>query len=438
MNQKTIGLFGTIGYDDYGDDALLICNVEELQKRSYEIIIFSQNIAKTTNILISNGLLPVNGISNQIKIVKDLNSYVDEKNLLNYLDFPIDFFLNKYFNTKLDVFKTLYYKYLHYKLTNCLNGISGKNEFLSQYLNDLSKCSLILFMGGGYFNKYHGVKIYSHITALSLMARMGKKTVAYGQTFGPLSQSQTKFVKKYINKLDHVSVRDVERSKERLIELGYNENQISEGPDDAIFLKSNDDYNDIFKQLDGKYLVITNFGLFLKYSKIPLVAMYSIFANFLDYIIETNDGVILNISMTSSGIDIKQGLEIQKRMKYKNRFYHQPLYTSVKDIKAIIGKSDLIFSSRLHPIVFAISEKKSYIGISSGGEYYDSKLRGISEIYGYDPNKHIINADDLSLAMLIQLFNDAINDQYVGDEKIYEINKLKRKNDLDALYNKIG
>mgnify|MGYP000893336227 CR=1 FL=1 len=428
MKRNVIGIFGAIGYDDYGDDALLLCNVEELLKRNYNIVIFSYNVARTTNLLLSNGLLPSNARSERIEIVMDLNGYIDRKKWVSYSNIIL--------NLGVDAIKTAYYLYLHRKLSQSMTDLHSVDSDLSDFVGNVSKCSLILNMGGGYMNLYHGAKIYSSIVALSIANKMGKPVIAYGQTFGPLNKVQKHFVKKFIQKIHHISVRDIDRSKKRLIELGVPEKHISEGPDDAIFLNRqilNYQNEDILNQFEGKFIVITNFGLFLKYSRMSIESIHSVFATFFDYLIEEKNAVILNISMTSSGADVGQGLSIQEKMKNKKSLFHLPLYVGVKEIKAIIGKSDLVFSSRLHPIVFAISEKKPYIGISSGGEYYDSKLMGISEIYGYDPSKHIINADNLSLDLLIQCFNKALDDEFTDKDGIYKLNKLKRKQDLDAI-----
>lgn len=426
MTRDTIGVLGAIGYDDYGDDALLLCNVDELLKRDYNIIIFSYNTAKTTNLLLSNGFLPPNACSERIRVVMDLNAYIDKVKWIRYLNVAL--------NLGVDAIKTLYYQYLHNVLLRSMTDHYAVDSELQDFMRNVSKCSLILNMGGGYMNQYHGANIYSSIITQSIAKKMGEPIVAYGQTFGPLDAIQKYFVGKGIQNIDHISVRDIGRSKKRLIELGFPESRISEGPDDAIFLGSGSisKQNEIvLKQFEGKFIIITNFGLFLKYSKMPLASIHSLFAEFFDYMIEEKTAAILNISMTSSGGDVKQGLSIQNKMKYKQSFFHLPLYTGTNEIKAIIGKSNLVFSSRLHPIVFAISEKIPYIGISSGGEYYDSKLIGISEIYGYDPNNHIISADDLSLESLIQCSFRALNDDYTNKDNIYELNKLKRKQDLD-------
>lgn len=428
MNRNKIGILGAIGYDDFGDDALLLCNIEELLKRDYNIVVFSNNIPKTTNLLISHGFLPLNACSDRVEIVNDLNAYVNQKNWLRYLNILINF--------GNDEIITIYYQFLHYKLCRSQNTNSSSDPALFNFIKNVKKCSLILNMGGGYMNYYHRSKIYSYIVAQSLAYNMGKKVIAYGQTFGPLSKIQKYLIKRHIQKIHHITVRDKNRSKPRLIELGFPEHRISEGPDDAIFLdyQNKDELTrDFLEQFDGKFIVITNFGMFLQYSKKSMEEIYQILAIFFDFLIEKQNAVILNISMTSSGIDVKQGLSIQQKMKNKKFFFHLPLYTNVNTIKLLISQSDLILSSRLHPIVFAISEKKPYIGISSGGEYYDSKLVGITEIYGYNPTNHVINADNLSHELLTQFYNRALNDCYSDKNDIFDANHAKRKFDLDNI-----
>lgn len=423
MEKNIIGILGAIGYDDYGDDALLLCNVEELLMRNYKIIIFSYNPTKTISFLISMGILPLNALSERIEVVSDLNKYADEKKWLKYLNFCLNF--------KIDAIKTIYYQYLLLKLFKSIPTLQSDDSSLSEFIRNVSKCSCILNIGGGYLNHYHGAKIYSHILTHCVADKMGKKVVAYGQTIGPFNRIQKYLIKKHIKKIHHISVRDIGRSRSRLIEVGFPENRISEGPDDAIFMNwQNQDY---LKQFEGKFIVTTNFGLFLKFSKMPLESIYQIFAEFFDYIIENMGAIILNISMTSSGADVSQGLNIQKLMKNNQSFFHLPLYVGVREIKSIIKSSNLVFSTRLHPIVFAVSEKIPYIGISSGGDYYDAKLMGISEIYGYDPSRHIINADNLSFDLLLWHLDIVLNDSYVNREDIYFSNQLKRKEDLDNI-----
>ncbi|WP_341537113.1 polysaccharide pyruvyl transferase family protein [Methanosarcina barkeri] len=309
------------------------------------------------------------------------------------------------------------------------NNIKTENKQIPhfiEYLTNIKECSLLLFIGGGYMNRYWGCKIYQFISTLSIAHEVGIPCIASGQTFGPLDDIQKKIVKKHINKLDYISTRDINRSKKRLLELGFDENKIIEGPDDAIFLSKNMNY---INRYDSSFVVTVNFGLFLKYSKYPLEYIYTIFAQFFDYLVDSKNAIILNISMTISGKDIEQGLSIQSKMKHKDKFYFVPLYTDLKTIKAIISTSDLVVSSRLHPIVFSISERRPYIGISGGGEYYNSKLMGISEIYSYISDNHIIEADNLSLDKLKNLLSSTLNEDYRLNN-IYELNETKRNNFL--------
>lgn len=428
MENKTIGIFGAIGRDDMGDDALLLSNVDSLIKHNYKVIIFTYNISKTINLLISNNLLPTNGISKNIKIVKALD-YFDRKNFIEYVGTVIDTFLEKIFKKRLNILQTIYKGFIHYKLILNIKGYLPVNQYLREYLNNIKECSLLLFIGGGYMNKYWGQMIYQFIISLSIGKEFNIPCIASGQTFGPFDAIQKKIVKKHIKKLDYISTRDINISKQRLIELGYDQNKIVEGPDDAIFLTNDIKAENYTLQYNKHFIVVANFGLFLKYSKHSLEYLHTIFAQFFDYIIESKNGIILNISMTTSGYDITQGLAIQNKMKYKDKIRFVPLYTDLKKIKSIIGSSNLVLSSRLHPIVFAISEKKPFVGISSGGEYYDSKLKGISEIYNYDPINHIINADDLTVDILQEYCTRALNDKYDNDS-IYETNEIKRKDFL--------
>ena len=431
MENKTIGIFGAIGRDDMGDDALLLSNVDSLIKHNYKVIIFTYNISKTINLLISNNLLPTNGISENIKIVKALD-YFDRKKIIEYIDTIIDTFLEKIFKKRLNILQTIYKGFIHYKLILNINGYLPINQYLREYLNIIKECSLLLFIGGGYMNKYWGQGIYQFIISLSIGKEFNIPCIASGQTFGPLDAIQKKIVKKHIKKLDYISTRDINRSKQRLIELEYDQNKIVEGPDDAIFLTNDIKAENHTPQYNKHFIVVANFGLFLKYSKYPLEYLHTILAQFFDYIAESKNGIILNISMTTGSQDITQGLSIQNKMKYKDRFHFVPLYTELREIKSIIGSSNLVVSSRLHPVVFAISEKKPFIGISSGGEYYDSKLKGISEIYDYDPRNHIINADDLAVDILLEYCTRALNDKYDNDS-IYEMNEKKRKDFLEKI-----
>jgi len=425
---KIISLFGAIGYDDIGDDAIFLCNVESFIKLGYRIIIFTNNIAKTTNLLKVNDLLPPNGVSDNIKIVESLGYYIDRpRNPFKYIDRVIDIFLYKLFKKRLNFFKTIYCVFLCYKLLLHIKAHVPINQFLCSYLRNIKECSLLLFIGGGYINKYWGAGIYQFIISLIIAKKLNLVTVASGQTFGPLDTIQKCLIKKHTNKLDYVSVRDVTRSKQRLIQLGCDENKIVEGPDDAIFLTA--DKTDAFAQYTNNFIVVANFGLFLKYSKKPLGYIYSVLSQFFDDIIENKKGIILYVSMGVSGSDYSRGLIIQNNMKFKDKFYFIPLYTEAKKIKSIIGSSDLVLSSRLHPIVFAISEKKAFIGIASGGEYYNSKLKGISEIYNYDPKNHIINADNLTVDILQKYCTRALNEKYDNDS-IYKNNEIKRENFL--------
>lgn len=434
-----ICLLGAIGYDDIGDDALLLCNVESFVKLGYKIVIFTNSIHKTADLLIKNGILPTNGISDDIKIVESLGSYIESpfnflrsvgsfigipSNPFVYIDLVSDEILYRVFKKKMNFFMTIYCVILYYKLVLNLKGYFPINQRLRAYLENIKECSSLLFIGGGYMNKYWGARIYQFIISFIIGKKLSSTTIASGQTFGPLNTLQKYIFKKHIQELDYICVRDVERSKQRLVELGYDENKIVEGPDDAIFLSSSK--TTLSTQYTKDFVIIANFGGSFMYSKSSSGYIYSTIAQFFDEIIKSKNGIILYVSMDVGGADYSRGMEIQSNMKFKDGFHFLPLYTGVKKIKSIIRDSNLVVSNRLHPVVFAISEKKPFIGISSGGEYYDSKLKGISEIYGYNPKNHIINVDDLDVDTLHEYCTRALKDNY-RNENIYELNERKRK-----------
>ncbi|HBI72886.1 MAG TPA: hypothetical protein DDY59_06835 [Lachnospiraceae bacterium] len=425
MKNKTIGLFGAIGYDDMGDDALLLSNLEAFEQKGYNIVIFSNNTSRTKNLLISNGFLTDSSISNKTRIVKNLNYYIKSHQL--YM--VVDIIVNRLLKSSYDIVRTVNYYYVANKICKELDRKDMSNSQYLEYITNIKECSLILFIGGGYMNKYWGYHIYQFINALSIADKLGIPCVASGQTFGPFDYLQKSIVKKNIFKLKSIQTRDINRSKKRLLELGYHDDKITEGPDDAIFFSRNEDY---VNRYNAQFIVIINLGSFISYAKLPLETMYTILAQFFDYLVENRNAIILNISMTTREQDIDRGESIQSKMKYKEKFRYIALFTDLKTIKAIISSSNLVVSSRLHPIVFAISEKRPFIGISSDGEYYDSKLMGISEIYNYRPENHIIRADDLTLDKLKQCFILAMADKYDRDH-IYELNKNKREQFLKKI-----
>jgi len=427
-----IGIFGSIGYDDIGDDALLISNIIELNKSGNKLIIFTKNISKTYDLLKVHHLVPSHGLSKNILVVESLDVYLSrETNVFKYFDFIVDTISDKLFKSRLGVFNLSNVKYIKHKLQKCCKKNGVGNPKLNEFTKNIEKCSIILFMGGGYFNKHWGGKINQFLLTMDVAHYLKKPIFASGLTFGPLNIIQQILFKKRIHYFQHIAVRDVDRSAKNLARLKFCPLKVSEGPDDAIFLEKKKPLN--FKIPISDFNVIINFGGFLKYSKKPINIIYQAIASLLDYLIKVKKAKIICVSMDRYSSDYLKGIKIQQYMENPEHLSFVPINTESSVIKNIINQSSLVIASRLHPIVFAIAEKTPFIGVSAGGEYYDTKLKGITECYGYVANKHIIDVNEISLKNLKKILNSALIDK--PDNDIYIKNQAKRSEFLNILEN---
>jgi len=428
MKKVKIGIFGSIGYDDIGDDALLLTNIEYFREKGYQLTIFTSNIARTRDFLTKEMFLSSDDISNKISIVESLDIFFSRSvTILKYLDSLIDTISDKLFKSRLGLFNSsLYFHSLKNKLLNICKENNNRKDIesikLKEFIYNLKSCSLIFFIGGGYFNKHWGSKINQFLVTIDIAKRYKKPIIASGQTFGPLNIVQKGLFKKRVNYFDLFSVRDVNKSKSRLLEVGF-KNEIFEGPDDAIFLRK--------KSLEWRgisnstFNIVINFGGFLRYSKKPLYKLYKEIAQFLDQLVTTKNARIIYISMDKGGADYLRGIEIQSKMENQKRMYFVPLNTGPREIKWIISKSNLVLSNRLHPVVFAIAEKIPFIGIVAGGDYYSSKLGGITEIYSYDSKNHLIDINKLNTKILNEYLVKSLHAKY-DNTLIYKRNRTKR------------
>jgi len=429
--KRTIGLFGAIGYDDIGDDAILLANIDALRNKNYKLIIFSRNQKKTNILLEKEGFINNDHNFNQIQVVESLDVYLSRKsNIFRYIDFIIDEIFDKLFRVRLGLFNSFYFLTLSYRLKNIYRNRKNKKEkfLFADFISNIENCSVIFFIGGGYFNKHLGHKINQFLLALDIANYLSKPIIASGQTFGPLNIIQKKLFKKRIKWFKYFGVRDIKKSSNNLLELGFPIKNIIEGSDDAIFLDKR-----LVRYIDdSNFQVIVNLGGFIKYSK-NLSYFYQSLGKFLDELIKTKNAKVFYILMHSTGSsDYLRGKKIQKYMEFYKQMIFMPVL-SAKEIKYIISKSNFVISNRLHPIVFAISEKVPFIGISAGGEYYNLKLKGVSECYGYVPEKYIIDINKVTPKKLIKMFGFCIN-HFFPDENIYRKNKRKRIYFLNILY----
>jgi len=397
---RKLGITGAIGSYDIGDWALLQSNIDYFKDNFDSIILFTYDLEKTRTIV----------------------------NLLN---------LNKNITIEI-VYINKYYK--SYSIPFSITAryiINIFNYFIKKHSNNpliqkLRKVDKLIVIGGSYFNNLWNTRYFPIIFCIDIAKMLNKKVIISGINVGPLSFFDRLFLKRILYKIDSLNVRsNYSLEITDLENMNIKTDNINIIGDDATFLKVRDDQEYLKKIGCGSNYVVLCLSPLI-YDAKNIDRFFVELKKFLITIIEKGYKVLyipMNYDLSS---DYSVGLKIKKEVNSNNFILLDPRTCyDPKLIKFLIKNSKITISSRLHPIVFSIGEKKPFIGIICSGKYrnlYERKIFGLMGVFNIlNPNSEaIIYTNDLDSNKLSYLFEKYVyNFQYC--EEAYQENLKKRQ-----------
>lgn len=375
-----ISITNTTGCRNRGCEALVVSLINELQKA----IDNDLNIKLHTN----DPLFDRYRLSNQTE------------NIFSYLTVLPNHTNNIYFN------KFIYFC-LH--MLECILPISIKNiqvDSIKQIINS----DLIVATGGDIFTSDYN-NLQKHLSFITIAKN--KKVYLCAHTIGPFSKRDEHYFLKIAPSIDLITVRE-STSYEYLKTLDLNI-PVYKTADVAFLLPTLD------KNITKKYLK-DRFGLssydnlvsisisqgIIKYSKLNKSKYYNEFAQFINYLNENGNNVLLIphvLEKTPSNNDLFACEEVYSQLQYpeNNRIIlGEPDATT---LKGIIGLSKCLIGTRTHSTIASLSQGVPTISIA-----YSRKAYGImSDIFGKeDCEKLTIDVKKLSCKELINAYKQAL------------------------------
>lgn len=242
---------------------------------------------------------------------------------------------------------------------------------LRNIIRNIKDCDLLISGGGSLLQDVTSSRSLIFYLGLIFIARLYKKKVMfYCNGYGPVKRKLNRIlIKKIINKVDLITLRDEESGKE-LKKLGITENVVVAA--DAAFTMEPSDKEriDEIADIEGitgdKDVIGISVRRWTNDQRTKHVISKTI-----DYLSSNNKKVVL-IPMKYPD-DVEFSLEIQQMCEFKPHVIEN--YYSPREVLGIIGRFKMLIGIRLHALIFAAIANVPVVGIE-----YDPKINGFLKL----------------------------------------------------------
>ncbi len=294
------------------------------------------------------------------------------------------------------------------QLTNKLYGIKTIGRFnIFAIIKEFRSAKLLLSGGGTLIQDATSTKsLLYYLGIIRLAKKNGLKVMVYANGMGPLKDKNIKKVKKVIDEVDlitlreNVSLAEIERCK-------INGPEVIVTADPAFNLKASE--RERADKILEKYKIKSEdkiVAVSVRDTKDLPRNFVSEMAKALDNLAEMGYLPIL-IPMQKS-IDLPISLEISKNIKRASKVIDEEL--SVSDMLSVIGRCSIACGMRLHMLIFA-----SVMNVPMAGIAYDPKIKGFME---YMNQKNFVELKNFSGECFFRLMSECIENLDVIKEKL--------------------
>lgn len=427
INDIKIGITGPISESNFGDFAMFVNNVYDLNFKNIILFVYNEKV-----------LAP---ICNDY-----LRAYNLEIQLINFFENnKIDIYLNERATQKVGFQK---FRFPTYTPLDILYSVSN----LKEVEDKIDKIDALIVSGGGYFNHLWNNSLWRSnmlkkiMVPIILASRKNKKIFFTGNTIGPFDDSE-EFFFFFFNYIKNAkfAVRDRIYSEKYLKRIGIDQRNIIFVPDDLFFINTLllDESNDNLNMYSGeKYVVVE---LYYPLEKIQTCK---------DQIKDFCENIFLQygLKVLFLPFDFERGGMWQgEYLKHEiDNFYLYDInrkgYLPIKEAVNIIEHAEILIANRYHAIVMAISMEVPFISlikkVCDDNRYYFDKIYGLLE-YTFDNlefnEMDFMNFDLPDTLDYVQknLYSIIEKQKQLYDSQQYKKNKDKlhslRKNYLDSI-----
>lgn len=386
MKHKNIHIFNIGKLNNKGDYAILKSMIYGFKKidQQTEISLSAQYPVHTKKLISDMGVYPEVINTN---IEKDYNSIPYK---ISQIIFPLMFIV----------------ELLMISINIFLIKLRIKPIYKKELFERISKTDIFLSKGGSFIfdsNPYHKYSLYSKIFIYLLLlniyieSRLAKKIynrpyIIFLQTLGPFNTKLGRFfAKRIFDNCTLILLRD-KKSIENIKNL-TNLNKVKTFYDSAFILPINEKNTGEIKShsIGISPRFIENYDM-KKYVQIHSdLANHFIKDGFNIYLLPSNVSPTSKINDLIICNDILSNLEDKSKAHIINPTYPE-------DYKYYLSKLDFLISTRMHPIILALSTGVSFIMIN-----YEIKQEGLLENLDLGKNEFSISVKDIDIDRLIKL-----------------------------------
>ena len=285
------------------------------------------------------------------------------------------------------------------QLTKRLYGVKTVNRFnLVSIIKEFKKAKLLISGGGTLIQDATSTKsLLYYLGIISLAEKMGLKTMVYANGMGPIKEKNLKKVKKVLDKVDLITLRE-NVSLEEIKRCDITAPKVLITADPAFNLVASD-----CKRAND---ILSGFGISAE-DKIVAVSVRNcnnIPVNFVKELAAALDeiaekGYVPVFIPMQRGCDLSISIDVASKMKNISKVIDCEL--SVADLLAIIGRCEMACGMRLHMLIFASVMNVPMVGIA-----YDPKIKGFME---YMNQKRFLELEAFSGDSFTKLMYDCLD-----------------------------
>lgn len=417
---KTIGLIGPIGVNDIGDVILLkenILQIEQLSEKKpfYNIFTFDLSLSESQ--------------------LKDLEVYKEQRLKLIRNPGKEGTYLT---GSDLKVDKDDFIRSIREIREGLLPQIWNKD-----FIDGLTKCDGLYFIGGGYFNSYWGRNLYtSFIFPMQRAFFLKKRVFVGGVTIGPFAENDLINLHGAFNECDKIILRDVGYSRNNLIKLGFPQEKVCNGCDDAvIFTGQAGKYYEMEQtkvEIDidkGNFAVLTLHPWLYKFAKEKDFILAEL-SRFCHYLINEEQMKIVYLPFNlNRQVDYLVGLDLRELMEKKESYFLLEPMVDYYLMRCLIRRAGFVLSSRYHPLVFATGENTNFLGIVVN-DLYQIKLGGACRVVNLTPEDYLMAIKETNSDRLVHKYHSLNRRTLKSKKQALAINE-QRKEELKQWLNSL-
>lgn len=278
-------------------------------------------------------------------------------------------------------------------------GVKTINRFnLFSVINELRQAKLLISGGGTLIQDATSTKSLLYYLGIIFLARkMGLKTMVYANGIGPIKEKNYDKVKKILDEVDLITLRE-ETSLEELEKCKVSNKNVIVTADPAFNLIPSP--KERADEILSKYSVKKEDKLIA----VSVRACKNLPENFEEKMACSLDALAQKgylpvfIPMQKS-TDLSISLNIASKMKAPSRVMDR--YMTVADMLAVIGRCEIACGMRLHMLIFA-----SVMNVPMAGIAYDPKIKGFMN---YMSQTNLIELEKFSAEQFTKLASECIS-----------------------------